>query len=325
MNELDFIARWQIEKPIYRAWGRFVINQVCAKLTSEIAPKPVDVFLKLPPTSRTKEQQALVDKAFYRNKNYSNPYDDITDKVGARFVVLLTPEIRVVENIISNETSWSVSCDRDYQQEQKQRPDVFSYQSVHLVVRPKGDIQLDDIAIPKNTPCEVQIRTILQHAHSELTHDTIYKPKSTATSVAERYCARSMALIEATDDYFLRVFDEIEKASKPLDVAMQVLTDCYNRSVALPPDIGKVNELIIDAYKDMLPLEMHKAIAVMLEEKPYVIDKIRQRATTKHLFRQPAILLPYLLALKAEQQTIEAWPLTLSELSPILVDLGLGG
>src|SRR3546814_12228521 len=37
------------------------------------------------------------------------------------------------------------------------------------------------------TPCEVQLRTLLQHAHSQLTHDTIYKPKTIASSHTKRF------------------------------------------------------------------------------------------------------------------------------------------
>ena len=46
------------------------------------------------------------------------------------------------------------------------------------------------------------MRTLLQHAHSELTHDTIYKPSVVQTPAMLRAAAKSMALIEATGDYF---------------------------------------------------------------------------------------------------------------------------
>ena len=39
----------------------------------------------------------MLQKAFYRGKDYRSPYEDIEDKVGLRFVVLLTEDIRTIE------------------------------------------------------------------------------------------------------------------------------------------------------------------------------------------------------------------------------------
>nr|WP_249804714.1 MULTISPECIES: hypothetical protein [unclassified Bradyrhizobium] len=65
-------------------------------------------------------------------------------------------------------------------------PYEFRYQSVHYIVRSRGDQKLDGQNITAGTPCEVQIRTLLQHAHSELTHDTIYKPSVKGTPAIAR-------------------------------------------------------------------------------------------------------------------------------------------
>src|SRR3546814_10997244 len=80
------------------------------------------------------------------------------------------------------------------------------------------------------TPCEVQLRTLLQHAHSQLTHDTIYKPKTIASSHTKRFVARSMALIETVDDFFVQVMIEIEKAGEPLRRAMDILASTFEKA-----------------------------------------------------------------------------------------------
>ncbi|RWP54341.1 MAG: hypothetical protein EOR07_34055 [Mesorhizobium sp.] len=43
------------------------------------------------------------------------------------------------------------------------------------MVRSKDELTFDGETIAAGTPCEIQVRTILQHAYSQLTHDTIYK------------------------------------------------------------------------------------------------------------------------------------------------------
>ena len=179
------------------------------KCTISLRDVNVDYFLKLPVTPRLKELKSLVDKALFRDKTYTNPYQDITDKVGMRFVVLLSNDIRIVEDAILDIKDWTVSKDRDFEDELRARTLEFAYQSVHYVLRAATEMQYGDAVIPISTPCEVQIRTLLQHAHSELTHDTIYKPKKTASPEVKRTIAKSMALIEATDDFFVLAMNEL--------------------------------------------------------------------------------------------------------------------
>ena len=139
-----------------------------------------------------------------------------------RFVVLLTSDIRKICDVIDNAESkkfWTASKDRDYEKERDEKPLEFTYQSVHYVLRAKQGIQLEGTNIPEGTACEIQIRTLLQHAHSELTHDTLYKPKANAASSVKRTVAKSMALIEATDEFFEQAMahlDEVASAQREL-------------------------------------------------------------------------------------------------------------
>lgn len=322
MNESEFIARWESECSDYEAWGRFVTETITRELEAQLAPQLVGYFLKIPPKPRVKELRSLLDKAFYRNKSYDAPYGDITDKVGVRFVVLLSTDIDVVCSIIESSPLWSASRDRDFERERDENPEFFGYQSVHFVVRAARDIRDEEITFHEGMPCEVQIRTLLQHAHSELTHDTIYKPKTMASSLAKRYCARSMALIEATDDFFLKVVEEIKRAGHPLEVAMELLERTYKDKVGLEPDISRVNTLILDAFVDKLVPQFGHDLSGFLSGKPYVLTLIAEHAPHQLLFRQPAVLLLYYLASVWPRDTKRRWPLTPDELRPIYDDIG---
>ena len=200
MNEQEILARWEADKPLYRAWAKLIDQEIERRLVSAIAPTPLDYFLKVPMVPRLKGDTSLIDKALYRSKPYKNPYEDITDKVGMRYVVLLTTHINTFCSIIESrecEAFWSWSKDKDYEEERLAKPLEFSYQSVHYVLRSKAELSVDGVNLPEGLACEVQIRTLLQHAHSELTHDTLYKPKTTAKPSIKRTVAKSMALIEA--------------------------------------------------------------------------------------------------------------------------------
>lgn len=323
MTEEEIVARWEIDRPIYEAWASVVRDEICVAIETSISPSKLSEFLKIPTQPRSKEAKSLVDKALFRNKGYSDPYGDITDKVGMRFVVLLTSAIKNIEKIICASETWTWSKDRDYEEERKAKPLEFVYQSVHYVVRATRDTKADGITVPAGTPCEVQVRTLLQHAHSELTHDSIYKPKRAASPAIQRTVAKSMALIEATDDFFERVMCDLELASAPERNALAALKQLYAERVRLDPESQKSNILILDAFPNVLGDDLADRVSALIDAKPYIGDRIRDRAGTQHLFRQPAILIAYLVASSAPATTKQHWPLTPDELRPIYQDLGL--
>lgn len=323
MNEVDITTRWNADRPVYEAWADFVSNEICSVVEKAIHPLKLSEFLKVPVKPRLKDIKSLVDKALFRQKNYKDPYSDITDKVGMRFVVLLTSDIKKIEEAICMSDYWASSKDRDYEEERKAKPMEFSYQSVHYVVRATQELTVHGIHIPPGVPCEIQVRTLLQHAHSELTHDSIYKPKRAASPEIQRTIAKSMALIEATDDFFERVMDDLGKASSPESTALRILGDLYTKYLKITPEDQKSNLLIVDSFHDRLKNNINDRLINLFKDKPYVIDNISNRRVNQHLYRQPAILLVYLMATESPAVTKERWPLTLEELRPVYRDLGL--
>jgi putative GTP pyrophosphokinase len=63
-------------------------------------------------------------------------------------------------------------------------------------------------------------------------------------------------------------------------------------------------------------------VRALFAEKPFLVDRIRERAPTKLLFRQPSIMLAYLAVAKRPSDALGVWPLTRAELKPIYTDLG---
>jgi ppGpp synthetase/RelA/SpoT-type nucleotidyltranferase len=280
----------------------------------------MDMFLKIPPVPRVKDTNSIIAKAFYRNKNYNDPYRDITDKVGIRYVVLLRPQIKLIEDVITQCVQWSSSKDKDFDADVHANPEYFNYQSVHYVVRNIEAIDIDDINIPSNTPCEIQIRTLLQHAHSELTHDTVYKPKKATTPEVKRMVAQSMALIEVTDDIFEKVNTTI--GSDHMNTFMHHLVSLYRRFA--PPDYEeKLNLFILDAYGEIIPSINVQDIEEFISRNTYIQELIKKKSDSALLYRQPVILLLYFLIMKQRIKTKRLWPLTDAELRPLFSDLGI--
>lgn len=318
MSEKEFREKWQKEEPVYALLGKFVVSTVTSKV-KEQGYSP-DIFFKIPPTSRTKEIKSLVDKAFYRRKNYKNPYDDITDKVGTRFVVLVSSEIDIVKNIIETTELWSFSKDKDFQEEQEAHPEVFSYESVHYIIRLKKDIDYDGERISPHFSCEIQIRTLLQHACSELTHDAIYKAKTEACSKAKRACAKAIALVDATDDCFLTAYRAIEEAEKPWRMGIQKLGELYRNKVGKDPEETGLSLLIITALLSKTCDDDWKRLPEIFDDG--WINCIDKNFQYSQIHREAVIILIYYFLKRKKHVLMTEWPLTMHELEPLALEIG---
>ena len=294
VSEQEILERWMHDKPLYEAWARFIGQEIERRLIPVISPSALNYFLKVPMVPRLKGDASLIDKALHRNKSYTNPYSDITDKVGMRYVVLLTTHISFICSIIENDDFkeiWSWSKDKDYEAEREAKPLEFSYQSVHYVVKSKIGNTIGGIEIPEGLACEVQIRTLLQHAHSELTHDTLYKPKTVAKSSTKRTVAKSMALIEATDEFFAQAMTDLAAASDPQSKILDELSAIYFDGTGIVPGRERSNQIVIDAFMDVLPVDLIQKLVGLLARKKYIFDKIKLQADRRHfLGSQPYFL-----------------------------------
>ncbi|MFT3672051.1 GTP pyrophosphokinase [Aestuariivirga sp.] len=318
--EDKFLDRWRRERPSYAAWGAHVLETIEAKLRASMDQHDFELFLKIKPVPRVKEEKSLLAKAFQR-KNYKNPYEGVEDKVGIRFVVLHVDDIAVVEAALSSEASWEAKKSRDFEAERLAKPFVFDYQSVHYNVWSRAILTSEGQEIRPDMACEVQIRTLLQHAYSELTHDTLYKPSVAASPKVERAAAKSMALIEATSDYFSAVRKLISEEIKPAAELLREIDVAYLKHFGTASEGSALNELIIDHYKQWESSKV-ESIEALLREKPYIIDRIKERRPRSILNRSSGILLLYSAVAMAPLKAPDESPVAVSDWTAIYHDLG---
>lgn len=250
----------------------------------------------------------------------------MTDLVGVRFVVLLSEEVKLVCDTIQGDASWNVSVSRDVEEEIKKNTKIFDYQSQHYEVRPQKAMVLDGETITPDMCCEVQVRTLLQHAYAEMVHDNIYKPTGLVPVKAERHVARSMALMETTDELFSQTMGYLKEANAPRVEFMRDITAVYRAKIGgqyLAAD-DKSAPVLIDEFRELLGEGLASDISALLERKKYIPLKITSRATSVPLFNQAAVLFVYWLALNHDTDDLmKRWPLPgyLSSLETILSDL----
>lgn len=321
----DVLVKWHAEKRMYKAWGEFLVESVLVGLKN-IDSVSLDSFLKIPPIPRLKADDSYLTKV-QRKKAKSQDINTIDDRVGVRFVVLLTEQISTIEDIIRS-FGHSVSKDRDYEAERDLKPLEFAYQSVHLVVRPEFDRIYQGIKIPAGTACEVQIRTLLQHAHSELTHDRLYKSKREAPKGLHRSVARSMALIEATDDIFGDVARKLDEAESNIRGVVTKLDEIYRKVVGVEPEATSYNSEFIEDLTELGfdgdRTSVGFKVESLIDSKPYLAEKIADNRERQPLvYGISGVLYAYFLAIEDLYVLKKSWPLDYSYLEEICLDLGI--
>lgn len=322
MTQSDFLEKFEKEKPIYSTWGNFVRDSIHEQLSRLGEMKSLDDFIKIPVEPRIKSNESIIEKAFYRNKDYQNPYREITDKVGIRYVVLLIDDIDTICEVIESCSYWTYSKDRDFEQERIENPIIFDYQSVHYVVNSKKEIEVESQTIPAGIPCEIQIRTLSQHAFSELTHETVYKEKIKAEPHVLRSIAKSMSLIEIVDKLFSEVNMNIKRENEKYEGMLSRLTSLYEE-IQKPKIQERINYFLLDACKpeweDVNPVQIKE----FLEEKPFVKERIKKLSHYNLLYKQPIVILLYYLIAKNPRRLYNNLPITTKEIRPLFIDLGI--
>lgn len=324
MTQDEFLQKWNALKDAYRAWGSLIRITIEDGLSNSDPSLDIASFIKIPANPRLKADDSLLTKAFHRNKGYTDPFNQIEDKVGLRFVVLLTSEIDKIEKIIETSDLWTYSLDRDFEADKESRPAEFGYQSKHYVLRAAEGVEHDGILVPENTPCEVQIRTLLQHAHSELTHDNIYKRDSTkeVSKHVQRAVAKSMALIEAVDDYFLHAVRALKEATKVERDALLALQKIYEKHIGLTAIPTKTDQIVLEAFRNHLSAGLAEEIRAMLDKHPWIADKIIDRRSRDVIYRQAWIILIYFSVYKEPYKSVELWPFPHEIIRYIYTDFG---
>lgn len=323
MTEQEFLDRWNSEKPAYHAWGSFVVSEIINKLNLD--GKEIDSFLKIPVLSRLKRESSLVDKAFYRvEKQYVNPYAEIEDKVGCRFVVLLIENISEISKIIEDIGIWEFKSCRHFLDERNKSPLLFTYQSVHYVVSPKEDQIINGVPVNRDIKCEIQIRTLLQHAYAELTHAEIYKKKKLIEPQIQRTIAKSMALIETTDEFFSDVTLELAKGNYSYEAVSNDITDLYFDLTGYKAESAENSTMIIlDAFNDVISKNLKKEIKNVFTKNTELAELISLKRGEQPLYRQGLILFLFFLLIRKKSKLLKNWPIDIEILRTIALDIGL--
>ncbi|HEY9293336.1 MAG TPA: hypothetical protein VIP98_18835 [Microlunatus sp.] len=184
--------------------------------------------------SRIKSKARIAEKIQRRIKNreieppqtIDEVQNSIFDIVGARIICKTLRDVDLAAKAVTAAYGPSleqVGDPKDY----IRNPKPSGYRSVHYLVR----ITVDDGNGPVQVPCEVQVRTMMQDAWGELTHENSYKSGDVALPWLFLDLSRHMAdLMDQVDQLALT----LAEASESIMTQMAV----HNEFPLIDPDSG---------------------------------------------------------------------------------------
>jgi GTP pyrophosphokinase len=166
-------------------------------------------------TSRVKERLKLEEKIRREDKNYRN-LQSITDVVGVRIITHFEDEVDKIGTVIERE--FSIDRENSIDKRKALDPDRFGYLSLHYISTIRDDrCKLLEYRQYAGLGCEIQIRSILQHAWAEIEHDLGYKTGAPVPSPIRRQFSRLAGLLELADIEFTQIRDELSRYAKRVE------------------------------------------------------------------------------------------------------------
>jgi putative GTP pyrophosphokinase len=327
MNEAELQQAYEARLPALKAMGLWVTHTIIMALEEQLGSQgAVAKFLQIPPKPRVKETDSFLEKALVRKRKV-DPLAEITDQVGVRFVVLLLEDIERIGKIVEA-GPWLAQKDRDFQQERLEKADYFAYQSDHYIVRPRSDLSFEGSIIPEGLACEIQIRTILQHAYAEMAHSSSYKPPARLPEEDQKHINRSLAkgsaLIETTDD----VFGEIQRRLREYNESVRALLvrscEIYRAITGEPANPNTVlGELIAESYRGMLKDFKPNRLNSWAEARSWLKDSLLKKRASSVFYRDSVVILLGLLVTENETAVPKSWPVDSDYLEDFYSFLGI--
>jgi ppGpp synthetase/RelA/SpoT-type nucleotidyltranferase len=186
----DARKRFIRERPQFEALAR----QVEGEIRALVRARGLDCHV----SGRAKEVASFVGKCI--RKGYSNPWDQVTDKVGIRITVSDPRSIAPIVALLPDQYEVLSVEDKSVALREGQK---IGYSGVPEQVRVAEDAET------VGGECEIQVRTAAQNLWTEMSHKLLYKPGVEPDEETQRALLRLAALMEIFDEEVTRRVNQI--------------------------------------------------------------------------------------------------------------------
>lgn len=198
------------------------------------------------------EKAKLPDPENPKEPRYNDPLNDITDKAGVRVITYLIKTQDEIDEIIFSEFDVTEKIDRAKEMLESEK---FGYLSVHYLVKLKEPrLSLTEYVDFRNMVCEIQVRTILQHAWAEIEHNIKYKSNVDIPPGIRRRFIGIAGVLENADREFQFIHDEDKRLREELQLKIQE---------------GKVEQIDISSTSVRLLLDQMYGVDLRVSEWTY--------------------------------------------------------
>jgi putative GTP pyrophosphokinase len=188
--------------------------------------------------------------------------EDIHDVLGLRVITYFPDEVDLVAAVI--EEHFNIDDINSVDKRVALDPDRFGYLSLHYVCSLNdARAALVEHARFAGLKCEIQIRSILQHAWAEIEHDLGYTTSIAIPTSIRRRFYRLAGVLEIADSEFQSLRDQVEQYQKQA-----------RRQVARKPDVTPIDRDTLVAYVGASPSveEVAQFMAMAVKHGPEEID-----------------------------------------------------
>ncbi len=197
----DQVRTFAEVRPRYKLYAQ-ELKDVLLKAAARLAPLAIV-------QARAKSIQSFGEKAMGEWSEHPDPVNQFTDLCGARVIAPTRDGVGAMCEFVVNH--FEIDRENSVTIEQRLKPTEFGYRSVHYIVSfkpgvfPTRDVDVHISGEAFGLKAEVQVRTILEHAWADFTHDRSYKGAFKVPEAWERRLLAIAAMLEVADGEFMDI------------------------------------------------------------------------------------------------------------------------
>ena len=259
MNHDSVLEQYELALPALKRCGEALREDLAGWLANETGLKIHSVTLRL------KSRASLAQKLARPDRSYADLWD-ITDLVGLRVITYFEDSVDRVGQLV--EARLPVDFAHSVDKRSRRDDSAFGYRSLHYVCRLADAAEPAEglVVVPALARCELQVRTVLEHAWAEIEHDLGYKANDALPGAGQRRLSRLAGLLELADQEFVAIRRDLEGYASSLPDRIEAAGE------AVPLDRLSLVALLECAEVRDLDLAIARALDRPLGDEPFFPD-----------------------------------------------------